>query len=44
MERTTTTIRLEKETKEKLSKVKGDEITYDKFIDYLIDYFLGNTK
>lgn len=37
----TTTIRVLEETKEKLSEVKGEEITYDKFIQHLLNVFLG---
>ncbi len=44
MKEETTTIRITREVKKKLDDCKGDECTCDKFIDYLIDYFLGNTK
>ena len=35
----TTTIRIKKETKGELDKLKGIN-TYSKFIDYLIEFFL----
>jgi len=43
MKEKTTTIRISEKVKKKLDEVKG-ETSCNKFIDYLIDYFLGNTK
>lgn len=35
----TTTIRISEKVKEKLDDVKG-KVSYNKFIDYLIDFFM----
>ena len=43
MKEETTTIRIDKKVKKKLDEVRG-EASCNKFVDYLIDYFLGNTK
>jgi len=43
MKEPTTTIRISKKVKKKLDNVKG-KASCNKFIDYLIDYFLGKTK
>lgn len=37
----TTTIRIQKELKKNLDRIKGDEITYNKFIEHLLKVFLG---
>jgi len=43
MKKETTTIRISKKTKKKLDNIRGNA-SCNKFIDYLIDYFLGNTQ
>ena len=36
----TTTIRISEETKESLDETKGKELSYDKFVAYLLEFFL----
>jgi len=36
----TTTIRIKKETKNELMELKGQNLSYDKMIKYLMDFFL----
>ncbi len=43
MKKETTTIRISKEVKKKLDKIR-ESVSCNKFVDYLIDYFLGNTE
>ena len=43
MREPTTTIRISKKVKKKFDDIKG-KVSYTRFIDYLLDYFMGNTK
>lgn len=43
MKEKTTTIRISKKVKKKLDEVKGTA-SCNKFIDYLVDFFLGKTR
>ena len=43
MKEPTTTIRISKKVKKKLDETRGSA-SCNKFIDYLIDFFLGKTK
>ena len=37
----TTTIRISKDLKKRLDEIKGDEISQDKWITHLLDFFLN---